>query len=148
MLKMTHSPFLCQSIIVCLFHDMRLLRQFIGGCLILLFGPAPFAALLASPEESECRMACCKRNHALHCRRHSASSDTGSASIAASNECSADCLRAQAAPGAKTLIVPEPSRIEGARPAENDSVAALFARPVVSFADPFLYQRPPPILSV
>jgi hypothetical protein len=127
---------------------MRLLRQIVGGCLMLLFGPAPFAALLASPGESECRMACCKRDHALHCSRHGSSSEAGAASIAASDECSADCLRAQAAPGAKTLIVPEPSRVEGPRPAEDGRLAASFVRPGVSFADPFLYQRPPPILSV
>jgi hypothetical protein len=128
---------------------MRLLRQFIGAGLILLFGPAPFATLFASPAEaSECRMACCKRKHERHCSNGSSFSELSSFSIAASDQCRADCLRAQAAPGAKTLIVPEPSLFEGIRTAENDPVSASLARPVVSFADPFLYQRPPPILSV
>ena len=138
MLKMIHSPFLCQRIIVCLFSDMRLLRQLIGAGLILLFGPAPFATLFASPAEAfECRMACCKRKHDRHCSNGSSFSESGSVSIAASDQCRADCLRAQAAPGAKTLIIPEPTRFEGFTPAENDHVSASLARPAVSFADPF-----------
>ncbi|HLH41958.1 MAG TPA: hypothetical protein VKV74_03140 [Bryobacteraceae bacterium] len=127
--------------------NMRLVRQFLAAGLVLVFGPAPVAALLAPPETAECRMACCKRKHEHHCSNSGGASEAGSASLAAGAECGGGCLRAAAAAGAKTSIVLAPARL-GETPRETSLIAAAGARITACFTDPFLYQRPPPILSL
>jgi hypothetical protein len=121
-------------------------RQVIGWALIALFGPAPFTSLFAASAGAECHMACCKRNRTQHsCDRHSGS--TESAEIGGSDECRLDCSRAAAGLGSILAVILPPSMSRGVSDTHHGHVAAPSNRAVVAFNDPFLYQRPPPILS-
>ena len=123
----------------------QLAHRLVGWMLILAFGPAPFATLFTSSGPAECRMACCKRAHGRHSCDHGDSSSR-SPSVGASQSCRTDCSRDAAAPGSLAAGLLPPAGSVAAAPAQSRHMVAARDADVFAVTDPFLYQRPPPVI--
>jgi hypothetical protein len=125
----------------------RTIHQALSLALVLLFGPAPFASLLALPSGPECKMACCERKHnSSSCPRHQPiASDAASVQLVASTGCPPDCSRAAAGPslsGQVLITAGTAIRVPSTGLRQTHSIPA----PSLRWAfDPTLYQRPPPL---
>jgi hypothetical protein len=126
-------------------YIFRCLRSAVGWALILLFGPAPLAPLFASsPDASQCQMACCKRGH-CSCRMHHAAREAGPA-LDTGGACPGGCTHPSIAPSRVQGALLSPGNSLGLANVHRERVYFPEAPSISSARDPFLYQRPPPVL--
>jgi hypothetical protein len=126
-------------------HIFRCLRSVVGWALILLFGPVPLAPLFASSRNaSQCQMACCKHGR-CSCRMHHAAQESGPA-FDTGGACPSGCTHPSIAPSRVQSALLSPGNSPGLANVHRERVYFPETPSPSSVRDPFLYQRPPPVL--
>ena len=123
-------------------HLLQFARASVSWALIVLFGPAPLAPLLARPAGQACRMTCCRLRNKHLCSEHDA---PATPYFQAGGDCLPDCAHAALAPVMAAAAIAPDNPVHFRREVKL-RVFSSAAPGLVCFHDPFLYQRPPPLL--
>ena len=124
------------------YNPVSFLRQVVGWALILLFGPAPLAPLLAfSSRPAAC---CARKTGASCCNRHR---KPGGPGLEATPACQPGCGQAAVEPSAPLQGLFFPAKAIGAPLTMSGRLQLISPPALPSTGSPILYQRPPPLLS-